>query len=280
VEPYLTGGTRARFDAWHQDVERRHAAGLAFAEIRKGVQALSSIYVERRGSLRRPEAALDGAGKRAAFALYFGPLHFLATYHAVREIGFDAVAAGRLWDLGCGTGAAGAAWGAAILEARGGAGTAEEAAGAPTVVGLDRSGFALDEAAVTYAAFGLPARILRRDLARGGLRAAPRPLPGAGDALLAAFSVNELEEEGREALLAALLGQLRKGGCLLLVEPVARRAAPWWGRWAASLGSGALAVHDCEWRRRIERPAWIERMDRACGLDHSELTARVLGILT
>ena len=51
-------------------------ARMRFAELRKAVQSLSRHYVERRDRLQRGDA-LATAGRRAAFALYYGPLHFL-----------------------------------------------------------------------------------------------------------------------------------------------------------------------------------------------------------
>ena len=90
-------------DAWLADLERRHFAELSFPEVRKGLQALSSLYVERRGRIGAG-AAFDGAGKRAAFALFFGPLHFLVVREVVEAVGAAAPPLARVLDLGCGTG--------------------------------------------------------------------------------------------------------------------------------------------------------------------------------
>ena len=49
------------FPAWFESLEARHRESLTFAEIRKGLQALSSLYVERREKLGKG-AALEGAG--------------------------------------------------------------------------------------------------------------------------------------------------------------------------------------------------------------------------
>src|SRR5947207_5313982 len=118
-------------ERWLQALEARHFSDLTFQEVSRSLRALSATYVERRDRIREG-AALSGAGKRAAFALFYGPLHYLL----VREI-VNAIAAGdpervaprtqsgaapsfprgaalsgplTLIDLGCGTGAAGAAW--------------------------------------------------------------------------------------------------------------------------------------------------------------------------
>src|SRR5437899_2677183 len=57
-----------RLAAWMAALEARHLAELTFSEVSRALRALSSAYVERRAKLARG-AALDGAGKRAAFAL-------------------------------------------------------------------------------------------------------------------------------------------------------------------------------------------------------------------
>ena len=76
----------------------------------KAVRALSARYVERRAGLA-DRSPLDSAGKRAAFAAYYAPLHFLTTREVVRASGAaSADSIDRILDLGCGTGAASAAW--------------------------------------------------------------------------------------------------------------------------------------------------------------------------
>jgi len=68
-------------DHWLTTLEARHFSELTFQEVSRSLRALSATYVERRDRLREG-AALAGAGKRAAFALFYGPLHYLL----VREI--------------------------------------------------------------------------------------------------------------------------------------------------------------------------------------------------
>src|SRR4030095_13703579 len=97
------------FLGWMTALEARHLADLRVPEVTRALRALSSAYVERRGAIARG-AALEGAGKRAAFALFYAPLHFLATQLVVRELRAHSPAPHDLIDLGCGTGAAGAAW--------------------------------------------------------------------------------------------------------------------------------------------------------------------------
>src|ERR1700754_3873805 len=96
------GGADQRFSAWIAALDERHLADLTPSEVGRALRALSSCYVERRSRLAEG-AALETAGKRAAFALFYAPMHFQATAHVVRELG----AASRLreiLDLGCGTG--------------------------------------------------------------------------------------------------------------------------------------------------------------------------------
>src|SRR5512143_3410694 len=117
------------FAAYYKAVEKRHLAELTFAEVRRALQALSSVYVERRERMAGG-AALEGAGKRAAFALYYGPLHFLLVREIVRALGPALSPVRRVLDLGCGTGTAGAAW-------------AIEQAPRASVDGIDASGWAV-----------------------------------------------------------------------------------------------------------------------------------------
>src|SRR5215831_6226734 len=53
------------FVHWFEALQRRHLATLSFSELRRAVQALSSLYVERRSRIDTG-TALNGLGKRAA----------------------------------------------------------------------------------------------------------------------------------------------------------------------------------------------------------------------
>jgi len=240
-------------DAWLPALERRHLASLTFPQVRRALQALSSLYVERRGRLGTG-AALDGAGKRAAFALFYGPLHFIAVREVVGALGAHRPPPARILDLGCGTGAAGAAW-------------AASAGGTPLVEGVDRSAWAVAEARFTLAALRLAGTA-----ARGRLEDAR--LPGRRGAVVAAYAVNEMDDEGRARLLPKLLEAVRAGAAALVVEPIARRSAPWWGAWATAFAEAGGRAD--EWRFRVRRPEIVARLDRAAGLDHRELTCRSL----
>jgi len=241
------------FAAWFAALERRHLADLTFAEVRRGVQAVSSLYVERRGR-SRPAAVFEGAGKRAAFALYYGPLHFLLVLEIARRLGASEPPPGRIVDLGCGTGAAGAAWAVA-------------AAGRPRVSGHERNGWAVAEARWTYRTLDLDGRANRGDLRDARL-------PGRGDAVMAAFTVNELDDAARSDLLRRLLGASDRGARVLVIEPIARRPVPWWGSWSDEFV--ARGGRDDTWRFDAELPETLRLMDRAAGLDHRTLTGRSL----
>jgi hypothetical protein len=255
--PYLEveDPIRARFDAWVAGAIGRHSPPLEFREVRKGVQALSTLWVEGRhepGALRR---ATQGAGKRAAIATYFAPLHFLATWHALGDAGPDAAGKpARVIDLGCGSGPVGAALACAC--------------GRPPVEGVDPSAWALAEARHTYAAFGLAGRTRRAALPA----ALPRVRPG--DLLALGWVVNELDAAVREALLEGLLGAAREGAGLFVAEPLSARTSPWWKAWATALARAG--AREGLARGEFERPARIAELDRASGLDHRVIGARYL----
>jgi len=255
AQPYLEGDERMRFDRWLEAAWKRFCPPLTFTEIRKGAQALSTHYVERRAEPGLSERALAGRGKRAAFATYYAALHFLAAWHAARRLEDTLADTVQVHDLGCGTGAAGAAVARAV--------------NAPAVRGLDRSGWALGEARRTYAALGLRGATGRAQLPAG----MPRRT-GPGDLLLLAWTANELAESDREALAEGLWRAAERGARVLVLEPLAGAAVPWWDAWAKrarAAGGGAL-----QWKRALARPALVARMDKAAGLDHAVLGARAL----
>jgi hypothetical protein len=240
------------FDAWLAALERRHLADLTFAEVSRALRALSSSYVERRNRLAEG-AALSGAGKRAAFAMFYGPLHYIIVRHIVGAIGAATSIGSTVVDLGCGTGASGAAW-ASACERR------------PRMAAVDRHPWAAEEARWTYPAFGLSAHVRVGDLARAAL---PR-----GAAVLAAFAINELEDAVRGRMLDRMLEQASGGGRVLVVEPIAGFVAPWWRVWQSRF-EGAGGRSD-EWRVRERLPAIVAKLDRAAGMNHQEITARSL----
>ena len=248
-------------ERWLTALEARHFSDLTFQEVSRSLRALSATYVERRERIREG-AALAGAGKRAAFAVFYGPLHYLLVREIVHAIGDAARGPERaalhppptLIDLGCGTGAAGAAW-------------AEACVPTPRVIGVDIHPWTLTEAAHTYREFGLRAKTIRAD-------AATVALPKSPALILAAFTVNELSDEGRATLLPTLLDHASRGDRVLIVEPLARTATRWWGGWQKALSEAGGRAD--EWRFRVELPPLVAKLDRAAGLNHRELTGRTL----
>ncbi|MCP3977857.1 MAG: hypothetical protein GY716_00810 [bacterium] len=247
----------SKFVDWLDQLEARHLADLRFAEVRRGLQALSARYVHYRESLTSG-AALDGAGKRAAFAVFYGPLHFLTVRHVVTELGAHRPAPDRILDLGCGSGAAGAAW--ALL-----AGPGSE------ISGIDLNPWAAGEAGWTWGRLGLRGRARRADVRRWPGLGSTRTSRGA---ILLAYTVNELPRDALAPLLERLLDAARRGARVLVLEPISKKPVPWWDSWADAF-RGADGREDT-WRFEVELPELLRRLDRAAGLDHRRLTARSL----
>jgi len=242
------------FLSWLTALESRHLADLRFPEVTKALRALSSTYVERRGRLGEG-AALASAGKRAAFALFYGPLHAILLRAIATELPGATAIGGPLADLGCGTGAAGVGWAMACEHP-------------PILHGLDRHPWAVTEANLTYRELGLRGRAAVADITRD-------PLP-VGRAYLAAFTLNELGGETRPILLSRLLDRAQRGAAVLIVEPLATRVAPWWSREMAPFR--ALGGRLDEWRFACALPPLVAKLDRAAGLRHTELTGRSMWI--
>jgi len=240
------------FVQWFEALEARHLSSLSFSEVRRAVQALSSLYVERRDRIDKG-SAFSGAGKRAAFALYFAPLHFLLVREIVRALNARIPEDAGLLDLGCGTGVAGAAW-------------AIEMEPPPRLTGVDRNGWAIQECRWTCEQLGIRgmARVADIDTLR---------IP-AGSAVIAAFTINELDPPLRDRFRSDFIRVARNGAPVLIVEPIARRLTSWWDDWAREWKE--LGGRDDDWRFRIELPERLALMDKAAGLNHRELTGRSL----
>lgn len=236
--------------SWLSALDDRHLSELTAKEAARALRALSSCYVERRGRLTEG-AALATSGKRAAFALFYGPLHFVVTREVVRALAPAPIA--TLTDLGCGTGAAGAAW---ALESN------------AAVSGFDRHPWAVEEANWTYRMLRVRGRARTGDVARVQLPAK------SATAILAAYAVNELSETLRSALLERMLASAESGARVLVIEPIARGPVPWWPTWSTAFANQGGRAD--EWRFAVPLPERQLQLARAAGLRPRELTARSL----
>jgi SAM-dependent methyltransferase len=235
---------------WIDTLEERHMADLTFSEVVRALRALSSTYVERRDRLAR-KTAFDTAGKRAAYAAFYSPLHYLTVTEVLRSINPGSMPH-HILDLGCGAGAAGAAW--------------ASSAGAQ-VTGVDAHPWAVAEAAFAYRALNLKGETRRGDVGRVRI-------PRTVDAVVAGWVLNEVTASARDHIQRELLAAVARGTRVLIVEPIATRLAPWWTDWADTfIARGGRAD---EWRFRVELPDLLKRLDRAAGLRHDPLTARSL----
>ena len=242
------------FESYLRELEQRHLADLRFSDVTRALRALSSAYVERRESALSEKKALDGAGKRAAFALYYGPIHFLLIQHIARELAI-APTNGTVVDLGSGTGVAGAA----------------VAADGAHVMAVDTHPWTLQEARFTYRAFGLKA-----DVTRG--HAARIHFPADTTCIVAAFIVNELNDSDRAALLKQLIRVTSRPhrSRVLIVEPISTRISPWWPEWEKEFL--AHQGRSDEWRVAAELPPIVKRLAKAAGLRPQVLTAKTLSL--
>ena len=245
---------------WLQALEQRHLANLTKQEFTRAVRALSARYVERRGQLP-DRSPLDSAGKRAAFALFYAPLHFMTAELALARSGVrtDLTA---LVDLGCGTGVCGAAW-ALMHEAT------------PSITGVDANAWAIDEARWNWRTMGLRGQAVRGDLlttARGLLRQPNTALASTG--VIAGWAVNELSKPGRDQLLDVLGQLLERGATLVILEPLARGVAPWWDDWATRLAPHKVREGDI--KAEVDLPAPLDSFSAAAGFRKKELGIRAM----
>jgi SAM-dependent methyltransferase len=243
------------FDAWLAALEARHLANLRVPEVTRALRALSSAYVQRRHKVASG-STLDSAGKRAAFALFYGPLHFMALSHVIRALEAGSPPPVSILDIGCGTGVAGAAWSIA-------------AGSTPAVTGIDRHPWAVDEARRTYADLRVRGHARVGDIAR--LPAVP-----AEGAVVAAYVLNELPAHARSKVEDYLLAAATRGTRVLIAEPISRGVTPWWDATAARLA--AVRGRADEWRIPVDLPPLLRLFDKAAGLNHRELTLRTLYI--
>ena len=136
-------------DAWLESLPARHARDMTRPEFLKAIRALSARYVEGHGKLP-DRSPLDSAGKRAAFAGFYAPIHFLTARAILAELGVALGPIRTIADLGCGTGVTGAAWALA-------------ADTQPAITGVDLNTWVLDDARENWRALGLRGRATRGD---------------------------------------------------------------------------------------------------------------------
>ncbi len=132
---------------------------------------------------------------------------------------------------------------------------------------MDRHPWAVQEAEWTWRALDLRGRAVAGDVRRWR-----RPRQAA--AIVAAFAVNEWPAEARAEMRVRLAEAVGHGCSLLVVEPLAGAAAPWWREWVDAFSP--LGGSHAEWRLRAPLPDLVVRFDRAAGLDHREITGRSL----
>lgn len=248
--------------AWATALIDRHLRDYSTTEFLKAARALSARYVERRGNLDR-RSALDSAGKRAAFAVLFGPIHHVTVAGIVGDLGLPARLE-RVIDLGCGTGAASAAW-------------ARHLPGDVEIQGIDRSRWALSEARWTWRMLHVHGRAVQGDLVAAASALADRSrgrLDTTG--ILAAWAVNELPPGGRDALLATLMALGGRGATILVVEPISTRITPWWDAWSRVFADAGGRADT--WRLPNRLPNPLRRLDRDAGFDRDEISARSLAL--
>lgn len=252
----------AAFEHWLAHLEARHLRDMTTSEVARALRALSSTYVERRARLS-DRGAFDTAGKRAAYALYYAPRRFLTITHVLASVGAPALPL-SIVDVGCGTGAAGAAW-------------ALHAGAGSHVLAVDVHPWALEETRTTLRDFGLQGQTRR--LAAGAAtalwkegRSRREGPPGTG--IVLSYVVNELAAEERTALLTAVMEAARHGARVLVMEPLSRRTSPWWNGWVETfVAAGGRAD---EWRLRLDPPPITAALGVASGLDAVAATGRTL----
>jgi hypothetical protein len=248
-------------DSWLDALDARHTRDMRRQDLLKAIRALSARYVERRSEIGR-RSPIDSPGKRAAFAVFFAPLHFLIAREIVRALGDRATSVDQLVDLGCGTGVVSAAW-------------SLERDRVQSILGIDRDRWSLSEADWNWRRMNVRGRVRQGDLVRLAIHFA-RPA-SAGDvsrALVAGWSVNELTADARAELLSALMRLSATGTAVLLIEPIARRAVPWWPEWVSAFARAGGRAD--EWRFDVALPDRLAEFSEAAGFRREALTARSL----
>jgi hypothetical protein len=241
------------FDTWYEALEQRHLAHLTFQEVRKAVQALSQVYVQKRLSLKKG-ADLNTQGKRAAFALYYTPMHVAVAHHILQSLQVPTLPSGHhLYDCGCGTGAGALAWALHNQAHKG------------HVHAYDLHRWVLQEAAWNFGFFNIDAHTYVKDITRIPFKPNPQ-------AIVSAYTLNELEESQRNTVTDTFLHHAQQGAHVLVIEPISNQTSPWWNEWEKRCIPYGGTTHT--WRFQNPLPQRWKLMDKAAGLDHAVLTAK------
>jgi hypothetical protein len=254
-----------RADAWLDALVARHTASLTRPEFLKAVRALSARYVESRGRLP-DRSPIDSAGKRAAFAAFFAPLHFLTARQIARALAAaPSDPDGAIVDLGCGTGVASAAW-------------ALERAARPPIRGTDLHPWVLPEALWNWRQLGLRGTARRGDLVgiAEQLAANKRAETLEGTTVMLGWSVNELDAASRGRLRVALTRAATRGARVVVIEPIARSVSPWWDEWVAGFAAPGGPGRADDWKFDVALPSALERLNEAAGFSTRALSARTI----
>lgn len=248
-------------------LEQRHLANLTRPEFTKAVRALSMRYVEKRGQLPT-RSPLDSAGKRAAFGLFYAPLHMLTVDAAVGAVAADARPT-HILDLGCGTGVCSAAWAVRVA-------AHQTPALYPSIDGCDLHPWALEEARWNWRTLGIRGRAVKLDAVTAVERAVAGRAPLAGQGIIAGWAVNELEVPSRARLLVGVLAAIAKGASFLMLEPLARGVAPWWDDWAQALAPHGVVAGD--YKFDVDLPPRLAEFSDGAGFNNRQLSARVMWV--
>ena len=262
IAPVANSLAADRVDSWVEALLDRHLRGLTTAEFLRAVRALSARYVERRVDLPS-RSPIDSAGKRAAFAAFYAPLHFFTARAVVAALDAASPPLDTVLDLGCGTGVSSAAWALAFDVP-------------PVLTGSDQHGWSLEEAAWNWRTLGLRGRTRREDMVKASAppRAGSHSRRPSRSGVLLAWSVNELTRPHRDLLRPRLLDQHQQGASVLVIEPLSRSAVPWWNEWADSVLTAGGRVD--EWKFDVVLPPRLAALDAAAGFRRQALGARSL----
>ena len=89
-----------RVEAWIEAEWSEYAGQLTPSDLRRGIQGLSGLYVHDRSKGQISARAGAGAARRAAFSVYFAPLHFLTVWWGLASTGWPDTAGRTILDLG------------------------------------------------------------------------------------------------------------------------------------------------------------------------------------